>query len=411
MLKSVFLQLLIPLLIQLPLSGHVDWEVLMREDICEIEEEEEEALEEIFEKGIDSSEQDERISTPVDIEPSAMVNNSVNIITGKYQDFEVDFSLTGVESFALQRAYISADTHKRGPLGKGWCHNYFAMARKSGEDTLMVMESFGSTLNFSSTKQNKYIIDASSIERGTTNCGGGFMGGRTNVHNNHWHREKENKTCLLEKSSGSKLTFAKHNRHDDHLKHYWQVSTEKLPNGNTRRYTYDKKCRIESIEAENSVGKALGELKFRYAKTYKGYPLVYVATPSNNLVRYEFVKLKGKGLYAESAFYIASVIREQGPPLSYTYDTKAKIVKISRKSLPDNRFEEIDYYAKGHNQVNGRDIAIKWKRDPRIQKVKQQKAPVGTDATPIPTYKYVYSDTEGYEAGHALVSLSSAFKS
>lgn len=115
----------------------------------------------------------EDYSSPLDTELSATVNNSVNVITGLYHDFDVDFMLPGASSLSLQRAYVSTKTHRRGPLGRGWCHNYFGIACKAKSNKLMIMDSFGSTHCFNAYKHNKFGLDPNSIDIGATNCGSG----------------------------------------------------------------------------------------------------------------------------------------------------------------------------------------------------------------------------------------------
>ncbi len=67
----------------------------------------------------DNSSNDLECQSHLEFEPTAIVNNSVNVITGTYMDSEVDYSIPGAESFSFQRSYISAPTHEKGLWGKG----------------------------------------------------------------------------------------------------------------------------------------------------------------------------------------------------------------------------------------------------------------------------------------------------
>lgn len=151
------------------------------------------------------------------------------------------------------------------------------------------------------------------------------------------------------------------------MKHYWQVDKERLPNGNSRQYTYDDKCRVNTIKALSASGKLLDELKFTYTKAADGNRLIYVASSRDHLVRYQFAKFKECD--GDSAPYLYEVIREHAPPVYYRYNTKAMPIKLCKKYGPDNRFEEIEYYKNGNNHRNTA-------RKAKPEKVRCQKAPV-----------------------------------
>lgn len=335
----------------------------------------------------------EAAGNPLDMQPSAVIG-SVNVITGRYQTGDIDFTLMCPEPFVMQRAYISADTDEEGSLGQGWSRNYFAiMHRYNGEPYerpyfAKITEELGLSYEYKSRDKRAFALRPGCYEKGITNCSSGMISAHTNILNAQLTKLKEQKLYLLEKSSGVKSFFTKLKGRQ----HHWQITEEKLTNGNTRLYTYDKKFRPQEISAWNRLGMHLGAIQFTYAEHPDGTHVIYIASQREGvLTRYRLAYMKGKK--SKKAPYLIEVIRPQAPMVNYDYEDHrdgARHVKLRKKSLPGNRFEEIEYYRKGYNRVGKKDIHIKHHSDPRDERVKLIKAPVGVDATPIVTHRYKY---------------------
>ena len=119
------------------------------------------------------------------------------------RDFATDARLQGAEPFSLRRAYISADTSKKGLLGKSWGLNYFAIAKRWEDDRTpnlfhaLVIEEYGATHHYRSKGRDDFRLTWDTFSNGATNCGSGMMSARTNIVNNRFQRQKQDKTCIL----------------------------------------------------------------------------------------------------------------------------------------------------------------------------------------------------------------------
>lgn len=332
----------------------------------------------------------------LDIEPTSIVNQ-VNVITGTYMCSEVDFVIPGAEPFVLQRNYVSADTDENGPFGKGWNRNYFGFVKRlKNEESkinhviVTVLESGGSMYQYGGTHRYSLKMIPESYEDIVTNCGSGMMSARTNIRNNVLNYEEKLGICEFIKSTGERLTFEQQNKH----RYAWHVKHERKPNGNQLDYTYLKDGNLDTLTCSNSKGKPLGQLSFEYGKG-NGSEFVFINSEGKRKVSYRLQSLEGKK--TEKAPFIVEVLRERGPNITYKYEDKhdnANIARIIRQNKPDGRFQEIEYYKHGTNWVGKNPVKIKYRNDPKLNRVMLQKAPVGHDATPIITHRYFYE--QGY---------------
>lgn len=212
----------------------------------------------------DLSKQD--CQTHLDIEPTAVVNNTVNVISGLYQDMDTDFTIPGAEPFCMQRCYVSADTPTGSPFGKGWNRSYFGLLQrwKNKQGTApyraRIFESLGALYLYQASVDEKYQykMPLKSFQKSATNCGSGFMSGRTNIRNNTFSHKNRDRTCLFQKGSGAKLTFTKRSHHK-----ILQLTHELKPNGNQISYSY-KEGDAKTITALNRSGAPLDTLEFIY---------------------------------------------------------------------------------------------------------------------------------------------------
>src|ERR1700722_12214487 len=62
-------------------------------------------------------------------EPSAIVHQCVNVITGDYIDISTDLKLPGAETLSLARLYSSSDIHSYEPM-QAWKFNHDKMVYK-----------------------------------------------------------------------------------------------------------------------------------------------------------------------------------------------------------------------------------------------------------------------------------------
>ena len=167
----------------------------------------------VIAKKADEDSGDPACQSHLEYEPTAIVNNCVNVITGLYMDFEVDYAIPGAEPFSFQRCYISAPGDEESPLGNGWSRNYFGMIEKykdegaKREKRVYVHDSFGSMYHYG-RYSDCYKLFRECYKTHVTNCSTGMMSARTNILNNKLKFEKKSKG-IFTKCNGEKLTFKK----------------------------------------------------------------------------------------------------------------------------------------------------------------------------------------------------------
>lgn len=353
----------------------------------------------------DKNQSDEPNQTHLDIEPCSIVNGSVNVINGCYLDSEVDFMIPGAEPIFLERNYVSTDTDERGPFGKGWNRNHFGIVerkryrrpRKTKRHEATVLESGGAMYQYGGRRRYSFKMLPKSYEDAVTNCGSGKMSGRTNIKNNILDYEEDEGTCIFNKSSGERLFFTQHKH-----RYTWRLTRELKANGNQFTYTYLDDGRLGLLKCLNRKGKLLDKLNFEYGRNDKD-DFVFINHEGRRKVSYRLKRYRGKK--TKSAPYIVEVNRKDAPKVGYKYEDKhddAYIARIVRKNKPEGRFQEIKYYKRGRNYVAGRRIKIKHETNTVLNRVMEQRAPVGHDSTPIVTHSYIY-DAPQDKDGHALV--------
>lgn len=143
----------------------------------------------VITKGKESESKDLECQSHLEQEPTAIVNNCVNVITGMYMDSEVDYLIQGAEPFSFQRCYISTPGED-GPLGYGWSRNYFGKIKKykksqaKREKRAFVYDSLGSVYHYG-RYYDSYKLFRECYKTHVTNCASGVISARTNILNNN----------------------------------------------------------------------------------------------------------------------------------------------------------------------------------------------------------------------------------
>lgn len=183
---------------------------------------------ECFSKGNDDDNLDELAKsggiTHLDEEPSGIVNNSVNVISGVYTDFETDITALSPEPLHMQRFYLSSD-RSLGTLGKGWNSNNFVLMQVRDNVVAYLMDAGGSFYTYVLDQDYQFKLAMSSFQRGVTNSSTGKISGWTNIKNNRVYFNKKNEKYYMVRSTGSNLKFEK-----CHKNGIWRLQTESLPN-------------------------------------------------------------------------------------------------------------------------------------------------------------------------------------
>lgn len=318
-------------------------------------------------------------------EPNGIINNSVNVITGDYTDFQVDIMIPGPEPLTLERAYISS-CRSIGTLCGSWFLNHHARLMPSKDDA-SIEEAFGSSLRFKRTgtwKKNKLLTPRGrQFNKWVTNTGSGLMSQRTNLKNHEIFYSAPPKESYLRRANGD-LCHYKINKMYNYIH---LIDSVKKLTGNQTSYVHYSDMRLKLIENKNAENELFSSLKFSYPKGKKN-PKVTVTASDGRQITYGFTRFHIPGLI-EKQYFLDDVQRPNAPREWYEYHTgkKENAHRIVKKNRPEGRFLENIYYEKGKND-NG--IEVKKKDDPRIGRVMRQKAPVGNDDTPIVTHTFYY---------------------
>lgn len=352
---------------------------------------------------------------------SSLIAHQVAAISGEFVEHATDCVLVGPEPLSLQRSYSAQPsihmfgyepayldperTIERGSKYCGWQFNHLTSLylqidlrkhEKHAQFSAFVPHAFFSQMlhrDLIKISKGVYPVPECMLpllhQKGVTNCSSGAISGRTNPKNVIAHLKDKHKTCNVSFGSGHLRHYTGHLRDRIGGLEIWKYAPryEKKANGNQIIYQND-----HLIEAYNPSGSTLySSLKFKrvgdheiHVETSHSSPLIY---------RYEPFKVKiSHQLDYKIRYYLTSLTRPDQPHESYAYtlDAAKEGWLLCRKEQPHNRFLEIDYYGMGDQPGKMVKLPIQNLLDPRINRVKCLKAPVGADATPIVTHTFFY---------------------
>ena len=164
-------------------------------------------------------------------------------------------------------------------------------------------------------------------------------------------------------------------------------------------YEYDKEARLKSVKATNVKGdKTYNQVNLHYQNSVNRQ--VRAETQDGQALIYQFKDFTAGR--ASNSCLLEKVIAEEGYECLYQYCDHPSLRKkiISRREEPQGRFLITEYYESGENDVGGAIVQINSLRDFRLGRVKLQKAPVGSDSSPVIVSRFFYYDgyTEVYNA-------------
>lgn len=347
-------------------------------------------------------------------EPSAFVGKHVNVITGDFNDFQVDLVIPGVDPLTVERSF-SGTTDGDGSLCAGWNLNLYGWLEQSvyrdDDDErcfrATVGEGHGATSVFERTlKRQKEIADVplspAMLKRGVTNTSSGFMSGQTDIRNRRLHKVEGEDSFIIRNGNGGIKQYdisqgfltkyrLKQEVKPDGNKIKYKYLKNKIHKNNIRPHTYDV---LYSVEAVNQEDKGTGSLQYVPIDRddFRKFPHQDVIACDGRQVRYHF-KMTSKHDKRLDCL-LTKIERTNAPTESYEYiEGERDLGLIGRKELPEGRFLEINYYQKGDNNVGLDHVKIKSAKDIVVNRVKELRAPVGNDDTPIITHRFVYQFT------------------
>lgn len=331
-----------------------------------------------------------------DCEPSAIVAGCVNVINGSFFDHEVDLSIPGVKPLELARSYSTSAT-PHCSLGGLWRDNQFTYLRSErvmpGARQVNYFEPSGSSSCYYAPGMDgacEYVYQ-SNLDRnnGATNAGREEISARTNFVNTRLFSEGWGSSSIqLSTGSGLKEAFFMVQSGDFN---FYFLNNRVDPTGFVTQFEYDEEQNPSSVHVYNEDKSTLiGSLPL-LSKPKTGLASAArneVTLPDGRSLVYHYKNYKTKDtLSKKSASYISRVERPNAPDQSYDYIQKdgSLMCLIKRKSNPDNRFLEVEYLS-----TDQLAHAIPNYYEETVYRVKELKAPVGVDETPITTYRFSY---------------------
>lgn len=361
--------------------------------------------------------------TEVEGDPSSIVGGYVNAISGALIETDTDIVLPGPEPLIYQRIYCSKDWNGD-VICDGWTNNHAENAYLHHDGdlyTISAAEASGGSITYWGHKARRnrayredfYPPPEQSVQgeqrvgkdKGLTNTGMGDPSGNTNLKNQSYHycnHAKHIRGSLCDGTTRTYYPAIKPNEWD-YLPLRFVLSQESRPSGSTLSYDYyiDNslgKGKIRSIKALDTTGGQLfSQLLFDYSGNV-GKPGIHEikgTASDGRQITYRFCHFNFPTNRRASVArrYLSEVIPPNGPKVSYeyTYGDAWQVAMLSEKKVANRAVLKVNYYDTGKNQ-NGDIVATAPNGGARCGNVSMLQAPVGADATLIPTHCFVYWD-------------------
>ncbi len=352
---------------------------------------------------------------------SSVIGNHVSAISGDFVDQSTDCTLIGPEPLALQRFYSShpgcglfgldypltnlEQYVMTGSTHRGWQLNHFTKLHVQGKKSkqssqpklraLVPHASSSQMIHESKVKDKEYEKGTCSIKlrhnKGITNCASGAISARTNPKNVVTNFNQEHEVANVVFGSGDvRHYFGRMDLSSDVGSRSWifHPFLENKANGNQIIYHGTKK--IEAFNRSKSV--LYGWYKFKWTDSQE---LQVMTSHYEKPIIYQFrhfdVEVESSK-DARKRYYLTNVQRPDQPNETYHYvpDLKKETWLIKRKEKTQKHFIEVEYYKKGDRPGEYLKTSISDLRDPRSNRVRYLKAPVGVDETPLVTHEFFY---------------------
>lgn len=351
----------------------------------------------IMGKMIENSE----LNTPlldISAEPSSIIGGAVNVITGNYVETERDLVIPGSNPLIIQRNFNSG-SKGRGTLCHGWDLNFPSNITVYYDDTLgakdpvsAIVNDRGASLLFQGHTNRGLKLDRKQLQYGVTNCSAGILNSRTNIKNKKLSYSRYGaKHCELKEESGENLLYKCISSSRGKRLRY-TVNKNLLPTGCSFAYEYDEKDRLLRVISKGQNENFISRIKWIYPRYFKETPELTLLSSDDRKICYKYKKQQSHDPDGNNRYCLTSVLRDHAPEVSYDYRyvSKHTMERMTRKSLPDNRYLNIQYYEQGNNKVGSDQIYISSEKDSSVGRVAALYAPVGVDSSPIMTWGIKY---------------------
>lgn len=341
--------------------------------------------------------------------PSSLVNGSVCAISGEFTHSAIDIVIPGPEPLAVVRRYSN---FSRGNFDAYWSWNHAghmllgdAIYKNNNVLIIGLRQQSSAQLDYQHPKEKNALKKEEVpfklvVPKGFTN-GAGRLSGQTSITNQRVVYYPHKKKTVVTDGAGTQRTFRYLDRlTEDGWSCFAQHKEEKI-NHALYDYTFDKETKTPShIAVQHSqthLSYSHFDLKTELAKQYMQLTASDGREVKYQVFKHDF-KIKQRGPHNRNdsyieQIYLKSVESDYAIPEFYDYKEKASskelnLVSIKRK---DRLVTQIDYYHEGSNRLNEKIGSISLdKDDPRLDRVRRLKAPVGIDGSLITTHSFDY---------------------
>ena len=285
-------------------------------------------------------------------DPESIVEN-VSTIHGNYSDYEIDLIVPGPDSLVLSRFYSSEDPLLGGASLGGWrfypyCFlsiqkearpkTYTTTEGKFDYTHILIGTNEGSILTYAGWKnttnpdaRSLFKVDVEGSLLGLANTARGNINAWTNLKNNQLYFDAQSNCYELFLSSGGKRVYVPSPSTSD----LYLLQIETLPSGNKIFYEYEGTS-LSQIKMTNAQEeKILSWIRIQHG------PVIHIDTSDGKTVDYHF---------QQDLPLLSEVIRSEKSALKYQYRIVNDHPLLIKKSLPEGRFVQIDYYIDEENK-------------------------------------------------------------
>ena len=351
--------------------------------------------------------------------------HSVSVLSGEWLYSVPDLIIQGPEPLVLSRSLSSNGSYSK-KLAFHWDFNLpssLIIEREPHRLRARYRQASGIATIHESMKSDEKESSRTLVLSGTkglTNCYGGEISARTNLHNIRLNLDAEGEQCAAASGDGGvthfnrvgqSLPFEGFGGEEQERTVYMRYKSdfERKANGNllifqkeglyafnpTQSVCYSwikwNSDKEDTLKVSASDGKTATYL----FSCYENGKEVLTQKDTNHRPKKETFAI-------EKRYALKEVNYSHRPTEKYTYHRSPphtptvhpKKPLLTKVEKGEGRFQSVTYYTLGENPVEGLGtISIRHKDDERIHRVKEILAPVGQDATPIVTHRFLYHFT------------------
>jgi RHS repeat-associated protein len=395
-----------------------------------------------YRSAVDNSQATANVSNVLEGGPPSLAG-SVDVVSGKLCDFHTDLIIPGSDPLVFDRTY-SSDAKSYSCLGRDWLHPHHSRGHVDVCSEI-TEKGWGVTLSDGSGDSGYYGTPAYNYNAlcyhlppfriygtaGITNLNAHPLSGKSHVKNKKIYYQskdgakvKGDHEAFLELSTGAgsvkkyrsfyyycykrmqpgKTPSGKKKKAGSSKKENMELSfllsKQKKPNGNYCRYTYEDDGSFSGVKLFARTHELLSYLDITYAPEKKGEQLLTL-TGSNRLSAHYKLRQFPSNDRDDKQTFLVEAESQNKSKIFYDYadySTPGSYRKkwlLVRKKAEGGYCQEIEYYWHGNNrlEINGETFHVVPKAEHLNQvwgRVRQQKAPLGTDATPVIAHSYTY---------------------